>query len=64
MSRSILKALKCKKGVAALEYSIMAGIMVLGVVAAINTTDLKTSITSVFTNLNLAMQHAAAGNSE
>ncbi|HTH16747.1 MAG TPA: hypothetical protein VL974_08855 [Magnetospirillum sp.] len=63
MKRSILLVLKCRKGVAALEYAIMAGIMVLGVVAAINTTNLKTHIASIFSGITSAMSDAASGNS-
>ena len=63
MQRSIRTVLRDKKGVAALEYSILAGLMVLGVVATISTTDVKTSIGTVFTNLKTALDNAAKGTS-
>ena len=59
MQRSIRTVLREKKGVAALEYAILAGLMVLGVVAAISTTDLKTSIDGVFTAISTALDNAA-----
>lgn len=59
MQRSIRTVLREKKGVAALEYAILAGLMVLGVVAAISTTELKTSIDGVFTAISTALDNAA-----
>lgn len=63
MLLSIRKLLTSKKGVAALEYSVLAGLIVIGVVAAISTTNVKSGITTVFTNLNTALTNAAKGNS-
>lgn len=62
MSRFIRNLLKDKKGVAALEYSILAGLIVLGVVAAISTTNIKTNIASVFSGVSTALSNAASGN--
>lgn len=59
MLRSIRSVLKCKKGVAALEYSILAGMIVIGVVAAINTSGLKENINTVFTNIGTALTNAS-----
>lgn len=58
MMCSIRTVLKDKKGVAALEYSILAGLIVLGVVAAINTTGLTTNINTLFTNVGTAISTA------
>ncbi len=63
MMRSIRSLMKDKKGVAALEYSILAGLIVLGVVATISTTNIKESIAGVFTNVSTALDNAADGNS-
>lgn len=63
MQRSIRTVLRDKKGVAALEYAILAGLMVLGVVATISTTDVSTKIAGVFTNIGTALDNAAKGNS-
>lgn len=63
MLRSIRKVLGDKKGVAALEYSILAGLMVLGVVAAISTTDVSSGIKGVFDNVKTALDNAADGKS-
>lgn len=62
MSRSIRSLIKDKKGVAALEYSILAGLVVLGVVAAINTTNISGSINTIFANINTALTNAPTGN--
>lgn len=62
MQRSIRTVLREKKGVAALEYAILAGLMVLGVVAAISTTNMKTHIGTIFTNLATELQSASLGN--
>lgn len=59
MLRSIRTVVKSNKGVAALEYSILAGMIVIGVVAAINTTGLKTKIDTVFTNIGTALTKAS-----
>lgn len=59
MLRSIRSVLKSNKGVAALEYSILAGMIVIGVVAAINTAGLKTKIDTIFTNIGTALTSAA-----
>lgn len=58
MIRSVLKD---KKGVAALEYSILAGLVVLGVVAAISTSNISTSVTSIFTGMSTSLSNAAKG---
>lgn len=58
MIRSVLKD---KKGVAALEYSILAGLVVLGVVAAINTTNIRTSVTTIFQGMTTSLNNAALG---
>jgi pilus assembly protein Flp/PilA len=52
MTRFIRSLLQDKKGVAALEYSILAGLMVLGIVAAISNTNIKSSMKDIFTNVN------------
>lgn len=62
MSRSIRSLIKDKKGVAALEYSILAGLVVLGVVATLNLTNIQGSMTAIFANLTTALNNAAAGN--
>lgn len=58
MSR-ILSIFKDKRGVSALEYSILAGLVILGVVAGIGTTGMKTSITSIFSQVDTALSTAA-----
>lgn len=55
MSRSIRSLIKDKKGVAALEYSILAGLVVLGVVAAINTTNIQANVLAIFAGINNAL---------
>jgi len=59
MMRSIRSLMKDKKGVAALEYSILAGLIVLGVVAAVSTTNLKKSIQDVFNGVATTLNSAA-----
>ena len=59
MLRSIRTVLKSNKGVAALEYSILAGMIVIGIVAAINTAGLKTKVDTVFTNIGTALTNAS-----
>lgn len=61
MSRSIRSLIKDKKGVAALEYSILAGLIVLGVVATISTSNIKANVSTIFTNLGTSLSNAAAG---
>lgn len=61
MSRSIRSLLKDKKGVAALEYSILAGLIVLGVVATISTSNIKSSVNTIFSNVNTSLTNAASG---
>lgn len=58
MIRSVLKD---KKGVAALEYSILAGLIVLGVVAAVSTSNIRTSVTGIFTGMTNSLTNAALG---
>lgn len=58
MTRRIFSVFKDKRGVSALEYSILAGLIVLGVVAGIQTTGMKANITSIFTNVNTALTDA------
>lgn len=60
--RSIRSFMKDKKGVSALEYSILAGLMALGVVATISTVDIKAKVSSVFTNVGTSLTNAAKGN--
>lgn len=62
MSRSIRSLIKDKKGVAALEYSILAGLIVLGVVATISTSNIKTHVGNIFTNVATALNNANSGN--
>ena len=59
MMRSIRSLMKDKKGVAALEYSILAGLIVLGLVAAMNTADLKAKVKTIFTNIGTELDSAA-----
>lgn len=59
MSRFIRSLLKDKKGVAALEYSILAGLVVLAVATAASNTSIKTSIGTIFTNVGTQLQNAA-----
>lgn len=61
MIRFFHNLLKDKKGVAALEYAILAGLIVLGVVATISTTNVSASIAGVFTNISTALDNAANG---
>lgn len=63
MLRFIRNLLKDKKGVAALEYAILAGLIVLGVVATINTANVKSGIAGVFSGVTSALSNAASGNS-
>lgn len=56
MSCRILSVFRDKRGVSALEYSILAGLIVLGVVAGIQTTGMKKNITDIFTNVNTALE--------
>jgi pilus assembly protein Flp/PilA len=55
MLRSARSVLKNKKGVAALEYSILAGMIVLAIVTTLTTTNITGSINTIFTNLNTAL---------
>lgn len=59
MSRSVRSVLKSKKGVAALEYSILAGMIVLAIVTALTTTNISGNIGTIFTNLGTALNSAA-----
>lgn len=63
MSRSIRSFMKDKKGVSALEYAILAGLMALGVVATISTSGISDNIADVFTNVGTALTNASNGNS-
>lgn len=60
MLRSARSVLKNKKGVAALEYSILAGMIVLAIVTALTTTNLGGSAATIFTKLGDKMSAAAA----
>jgi len=57
MLRSARSVLKNKKGVAALEYSILAGMIVLAIVTTLTTTNITGSINTIFTNLNTALNN-------
>lgn len=59
MKRFLLHFLRDERGVSALEYAVLAGMILLGVVAGINGTGLKTSISSIFTQVNSALTSAA-----
>lgn len=59
MSRFIRNLLKDKKGVAALEYSILAGLIVLAVATAASTADIKGKVTTIFEGVATALTNAA-----
>ncbi|HLO77274.1 MAG TPA: Flp family type IVb pilin [Magnetospirillum sp.] len=61
MLRFIRNLKNDKKGVAALEYSILAGLIVLGVVAGITTSNLKNGVGGVFSNVSTALTNAQTG---
>lgn len=63
MLRSARSVLKNKKGVAALEYSILAGMIVLAIVGTLTTTDMAGNINKIFTKLNTALSTAAGTSS-
>lgn len=58
MIKMIRKVLRDNKGVAAMEYAILAGIVVLGVVAGMNTAGLETSLNNKFAALATAVDNA------
>lgn len=59
MIRFIRSMLKDKKGVAALEYSILAGLIVLAVAAAASSSNIKASVTSIFSGVGTALSNAS-----
>lgn len=59
MLRSTRSVLKNKKGVAALEYSILAGMIVLAIVTALTTTNLSSSVGTIFSKLGTQLSTAA-----
>lgn len=58
MLRFIRSLSKDKKGIAALEYSILAGLVVLAVAAAASTSNIKGSIDSIFSGVGSALDNA------
>lgn len=58
MARRIFSVFKDKRGVSALEYSILAGLIVLGVVAGVQTTGMKSNVTGIFTKVNSSLTTA------
>lgn len=58
MLRFIRSLSKDKKGIAALEYSILAGLVVLAVAAAASTSGIKASINTLFSNVGTALDNA------
>jgi pilus assembly protein Flp/PilA len=58
MSHRTFSVFKDKRGVSALEYSILAGLIVLGVVAGIQTTGMKSAISGIFTKVDTALDAA------
>jgi len=59
MLRSARSVLKSKKGVAALEYSILAGMIVLAIVTALTTTNIGASVNTIFTRLGTSLNTAS-----
>lgn len=59
MLRSARSVLKNKKGVAALEYSILAGMIVLAIVTALTTTNIGASVNTIFTRLGTSLNTAS-----
>lgn len=55
MLRFIRSLSKDKKGIAALEYSILAGLVVLAVATAATSSNIKDSITSIFNKVGSSL---------
>ncbi|MGE5476603.1 MAG: Flp family type IVb pilin [Bacteroidales bacterium] len=58
MTRFIRSLLKDKKGIAALEYSILAALIVVAVATAASTSNIKTNITGIFTDVGTQLTNA------
>lgn len=55
MARRILSVFKDKRGVSALEYSILAGIVVLGLVTVYNASGVEAAIAGVLQRVTAAL---------
>lgn len=58
MIRFIRDLAKDKKGVAALEYALLAGLIVLGVAAAASSANVKSNLTAIFTKVGSELSNA------
>lgn len=59
MLRFIRSLLKDKKGVSALEYALLAGLIVVGVGAAISSGNVTARVTTIFSNVGTQLNTAA-----
>ncbi|HVI52750.1 MAG TPA: Flp family type IVb pilin [Candidatus Sulfotelmatobacter sp.] len=56
--RFIFSLLRDKRGVSALEYAILAGLMVVGLSAAVGGSGVKTQLSSVFSKVGTELTSA------
>jgi len=57
--RFIRSLLRDKRGVSALEYAILAGLIVVGMATAVNSAGVKAKLTTVFTNVGTELTAAS-----
>jgi Flp pilus assembly pilin Flp len=61
MTRKIVHILRDSRGVAALEYALLVGFIVIAIAGILNSTTLKTDLSTIFTNLETQLTAAANG---
>jgi len=61
MKRFLTRFLRDNRGVAALEYALLVGLVTLAIAGALSSSNIKTSITSIFSSLNSELTTAAGG---
>lgn len=59
MKRFLSTFVRDNRGVAALEYALLVGLITLVIATALATTDIGASLTTIFTNLGTQMSTAA-----
>lgn len=60
--RFIFSLFRDKRGVSALEYAILAGLIVVGMAAAISSANVKSNMQTVFSNVGTQLSSAATTN--
>ncbi|EPY01134.1 Flp family type IVb pilin [Magnetospirillum fulvum] len=64
MKRFLTRFLRDNRGVAALEYALLVGLVTLAIAGALSSTNIRTSISSIFTSLNSELSTAAGAKND